>query len=215
MPPKNARTIRRRKSHPRTTKKVYLAHLKTIYPACKFDEKRDDYSLYDGHKITYGEMEYTGIQTLYDHISKKFNKKINCFMDIGSGRGKLCMYMAAQSKIKHVLGVELVKQRHDDAVKLKKLLKQEYANKVDLLNQNVLEIDLKNYHGSDVFVWFSNLCFEQSTTNDIFQKLENELPKGTILCCSKEPLPVVGKLIDTIPIEMSWNKTSNVFMYML
>ena len=171
------KTSNRRNVNPRATKKRYLEKLKKLYPICKFDETRDDYALYDGHKITYGEMEYTGIQKLYSYISKNYNPKINCFMDIGSGRGKLCMYMAAQSKIQHVLGVELVKQRHDDAEVLKSQLKQEYSKKVDLLNQNVLEIDFEKYHGSHVFVWFSNLCFEQSTTNDIFQKLQNELPK--------------------------------------
>jgi 16S rRNA A1518/A1519 N6-dimethyltransferase RsmA/KsgA/DIM1 with predicted DNA glycosylase/AP lyase activity len=136
-------------------------------------------------------------------------------MNIGSGRGKLCMYMAAQSKIQHVLGVELVKQRHDDAAILKSQLKEKYSNKIDLINKNVLEIDFEKYNGSNVFVWFSNLCFEQSTTNDIFHKLQKHLPKGTILCCSKQSNPEVGKLLHTIPIEMSWNKTSDVYIYLL
>jgi tRNA G46 methylase TrmB len=215
MPYLNKTSTYRQKTNPRATKKRYLDKLKKLYPMCKFDQNRDDYSLYEGHKITYGEMEYTGIQKLYSYINKHYNPKTNCFMDIGSGRGKLCMYMAAQSKIRHVLGVELVKQRHDDAEVLKSQLKQEYSNKVDLLNQNVLEIDFEKYQSSDVFVWFSNLCFEQSTTNDIFQKLQKELPKGTILCCSKQSSPMVGELLHTIPIEMSWNKTSNVFIYRL
>jgi len=209
------KTSNRRSVNPRATKKRYLEKLKKLYPMCKFDQTRDDYTLYEGHKITYGEMEYSGIQKLYSYVSKHYNPKINCFMDIGSGRGKLCMYMAAQSKIQHALGVELVKQRHDDAEILKHELKQHYANKVELLNKNVLEIDFEKYYGSEVFVWFSNLCFEQSTTNDIFKKIQNELPKGTILCCSKESNPMVGQLLHTIPIEMSWNKTSNVFIYRL
>jgi cyclopropane fatty-acyl-phospholipid synthase-like methyltransferase len=215
MPYSNKTRNHRQKTNTRATKKRYLDKLKRLYPICKFDEARHDYSLYDGHKITYGEMEYTGIQKLYSYVSKNYNPKINCFMDIGSGRGKLCMYMAAQSKIHHVLGVELVKQRHDDAEILKSQLKKEYSNKVDLLNKNVLEIDFEKYHGSEVLVWFSNLCFEQSTTNDIFQKLQKELPKGTILCCSKQSSPMVGELLHAIPIEMSWNKTSNVFIYRL
>jgi hypothetical protein len=194
------------------TKKKYIDHLKNLYPSCKFDQKRDDYHLYEKHKITYGEMEYEGMQQLYSYV-KKVNSHIDTFIDVGSGRGKLCMFMAAQPEVKRVLGVELVTQRHNDALALKDELIAyqetgkttskrvqkhncyggaavvDYANKVTFLNQNVLEIDLNGYIGGDaVFVWFSNLCFDQSTTNDIFEKLNRELPKGSIVCCSKEPV---------------------------
>lgn len=199
----------------RTTRKNHINKLKEVYPACKFDNTRDDYSLYDGHKITYGEMEYDGIEKLYTFICKLYNSKIDCFIDIGSGRGKLCMYMAAQPKIKNVLGIELVKQRHDDAEILKSELKNEYSKKVELLNKNVLEIDFQNYKNNQIMIWFSNLCFEQSTTNEIFQKLKTEMPSGTIICCSKQPNPPIGDFLQDIIIPMSWSKNSNVYIYKL
>jgi cyclopropane fatty-acyl-phospholipid synthase-like methyltransferase len=204
----------------RTTKKQYLAQLKTRYPACKHDEDRSDRDLYTGHDITYGEMEYTGIEALYKHLVKKYNSNINAFIDVGSGRGKLCMYMAGHPKIKHVLGIELVKQRHDDALHLKDLLAKEYAKKVELVNENVLAVDFETFREANVFVWFSNLCFDQSTTNSIFHKLYEELPKGTILCCSKvfDTKNEINRTkeyeyIESIPIEMSWTKSSNVYIY--
>jgi 16S rRNA A1518/A1519 N6-dimethyltransferase RsmA/KsgA/DIM1 with predicted DNA glycosylase/AP lyase activity len=121
------------------------------------------------------------------------------------------MYMAAQPKINRVLGIELVKQRHDDALQLKEELAPEYSKKVELLNQNVLEIDLSDFSENRVFVWFSNLCFDQSITNRIFCKLQNELPKESIICCSKQP--EMYDKIESIPIEMSWTRTSNVYIY--
>jgi 16S rRNA A1518/A1519 N6-dimethyltransferase RsmA/KsgA/DIM1 with predicted DNA glycosylase/AP lyase activity len=165
-------------------------------------------------------MEYAGIDALYKHITKKYDKDINAFIDVGSGRGKLCMYMAAHPKIKEVLGIELVKQRHEDAVHLRDLLAKEYAKKVELRNQNVLEVDFEPLREAHVFVWFSNLCFDQSTTNSIFDKLYQELPKGSILCCSKifDTQNKINRMkeyeyIESIPIEMSWTKSSNVYIY--
>lgn len=213
----------------RFTRKNYVDRLKDLYPSCKFDERRDDYHLYESHKITYGEMQYEGIQQLYSHV-KKINNHIDTFIDIGSGRGKLCMYMASQPEIRSVLGVELVTQRYNDAIKLQEDLMKDiskkkkstttdaanYGTKVMFLNQDILEVNLKNYLGKEaVFLWFSNLCFDQSTTNDIFQKLNEELPADSIICCSKEPIPVIGKPLNQLIIPMSWSKNSTVFMYQI
>jgi tRNA G46 methylase TrmB len=208
------RTQKYRRSQ-RITRKKHISKLKQLYPMCKHDHNTDDYSLYEGHKITYGEMEYKGIDQLYKYITKHYNSDINCFIDIGSGRGKLCMYMAAQPKIIDVLGVELVKQRHNDAEILKSELKNEYSSKVILLNKNVLEIDFEKYKNSQIFIWFSNLCFEQSITNVIFQKLMSELPKGTIICCSNTPNSGIGEFLQNISVPMSWSKSSNVYIYTL
>lgn len=207
-------TTKRNRRSQRGTRKNYMCRLKKLYPSCKHDNISDNES-YNGHKITYGEMEYEGIHKLYQFITKKYNSQIDCFMDIGSGRGKLCMYMAAQPKIKDVLGVELVTQRHDDAEKLKSELDFEFANKVELINKNALEISFNKYLNNKIFIWFSNLCFDQDGTNAIFNKLQKELPNGTIICCSKEPNPPIGELLNKIKIPMSWIKESNVYIYRL
>lgn len=199
------------------TRKNYVTDLKNKYPSCKFDDNKskEDYSKYAEHKITYGEMDYDGIQQLYSFITKKYNPKINCFIDIGSGRGKLCMFMASQPKITNVLGIELFEQRHNDAEKLKETLDSEYANKVELINNDAFKVDLTKYNKYNVFIWFSNLCFDQEATNKIFEKLNSELPKGTIICCSKKTDNINFTQIDSIAIPMSWNKSSQVSIYQL
>jgi hypothetical protein len=210
--------------------------LKLAYPSCKFDKNINN-NIYNNHKITYGEMEYEGIEELYDFIKKRYKDDLDTFIDVGSGRGKLCMFMAAQKNIEKCIGIELVKERHEDAVLLQKELieyqdtgkmsqmthsklckggeKIDYAKKVILLNENILDIDFKNYlsQNSNVFVWFSNLCFEQNTTNEIFEKINNELPNNSIVCCSKMPNPTVGTFLNKIKIPMSWSKNSDVYMY--
>jgi hypothetical protein len=227
-----------RKNH-RVTKRKFITHLKSLYPSCKFD-KNINYNIYNNHKITYGEMEYEGMEELYNYIKKKYNSYLDTFIDVGSGRGKLCMFMAAQKNIDKSVGIELVKERYEDALLLQKELieyqdtgkttqrthrelcrggsggeKIDYAKKVTLINQNILDIDFENYISPDsnVFVWFSNLCFEQNTTNEIFQKINEELPNNSIVCCSKMPNPTVGIFLGKIQIPMSWSKNSEVYIY--
>lgn len=191
------------------TRKRYISRLKKLYPQCQHDDLKNSQK-YENHRVTYGEMEYTGIQELYSFV-KKYNPKINCFIDVGSGRGKLCMYMAANPQIKHVLGVELVTERHDDAMILKNKLDSEFNSKVELSNKNMLEVNLDKYKNLETFIWFSNLCFDQSTTNEIFQKLKELSP--AIICCSKQPDIEIGEMLGTKEIAMSWNKTSVVSIY--
>ena len=64
-------------------------------------------------------------------------------------------------------------------------------------------------------MWFSNLCFDQTGIDTIFQKLTNNLPIGTIICCSKKPTQNFGEFLNTIQVPMSWNKESNVYVYRL
>jgi tRNA G46 methylase TrmB len=203
-----------KKNTKKNTKKNYISKLKKIYPTQKYDSVPLD-NLYHGYKITYGEMEYDGIHKLYNYIKKQYNQHINCFIDIGSGRGKLCMYMASQPKIKKVLGIEIVKERHYDAEHIKSQLNYEYSKKVTLLNKDITDIDFEQYKNNQILIWFSNLCFEVSTIDNIFNKLQHELPKGTIICCSKKPMTFDADYLNSINIPMSWSNLSNVYIYRL
>jgi tRNA G46 methylase TrmB len=208
---------RRKKTH-KVTKKAYINKLKIHYPSCKYDGSLNNPSLtkYAEHKITYGEMDYEGLEKLYAKV-QLLNSKIDTFIDIGSGRGKLCLFMASIGKIKKSIGIELVKERIDDALELQQKLPVEYSNKVSFINSNIFDIQIKTIisTNSQVFVWFSNLCFEQSTTDKIFKKITEELPSNSIVCCSKKILNDIPKLIfvESLPIEMSWDKGSSVFIY--
>jgi len=192
----------------------YIDTLKTIYPSCKKDT--DDLSQkYAEHKITYGEMSYESIELLYKTIVKKH--KIKGFLDIGSGRGKLCLYMADKRNIDHSVGIELVKERLQTGICLHKQLKKEFFNivkKVKFIHANIFDINLETVfpEKEPLFVWMSNLCFETDTTNQIFSKLVRELPKNSIVCFSKKPEFLVPGLKEwkTMEINMSWYKKSIV-----
>ena len=207
----------------------YITKLKELYPACEHDKNKDDISKkYAQYKTTYGEMDYQGIESLYPVVLQKLeaNENITTFMDIGSGRGKLVLWMANNPNIRKSIGVELVDSRHKDALHLRHQLAAEFPDitkKVEFLNEDVLDDNNVNLYslvkdrepGQVVFVWFSNLCFEQSTTNSIFEKLKRDLPHGSIICCSKQPQLNIQDLefLETVPIKMSWMDGSQVHIY--
>lgn len=215
---------RRKKNSIQTTRKSYnsnyLSHLHNLYPEIVKDtsEEREMFKeKYKEHKTTYGEMEYEGLEKLFRYISK-FDPRINSFIDVGSGRGKLVLYMAGKKNIKKSIGIELVDKRHENALQLLDQLNMfpNFTNKVTLLNKDVLEISFKEYLPTEglVFVWFSNLCFDQEITDSIFEKMREELPKGSIICCSQCPNT---KDLDNIPsmkIPMTWS-VSTVSIYRL
>jgi hypothetical protein len=90
------------------------------------------------------------------------------------------------------------------------------CNKVEFYNSNIFDISLRQLiTTAPVMVWFSNLCFDQSGIVNVFQKLQKDLPSGTIVCCSKKPDELFGEFLHTIQVPMSWNKASNVYIYRL
>uniref|UniRef100_A0A6C0D431 DOT1 domain-containing protein n=1 Tax=viral metagenome TaxID=1070528 RepID=A0A6C0D431_9ZZZZ len=204
---------------------LYIQQLQQLYPQCKRDDDRDTLTnKYEGHRITYGEMNYDGLEKLFQHVlnfdnSDSFRFNPRCFIDVGSGRGKLCLYMAGKSSIDQVLGIELVDARHQDAEQLKHSL-SDYSctKKVRFLNSSIFDISLRSLvRTGPVFVWFSNLCFDQNITDDIYQKLVNELPVGSIICSSKIPNIELPNCINmgSIEIDMSWKSGSNVNIFQI
>lgn len=163
------------------------------------------------YNTTYGEMEISGIEKLYNHL-KPMNS-FDCFMDLGSGKGKICMYMAKQPDIKQVVGIELVDERHEEALQLMKTLKPEDAQKVSLQLNDIFKVSLKKYKDMNTFIWISSLCFPQDVVNNIFKKIKKELKEGTIICCSKTPTVNIGKLIGTLTVPQTWNKDHLVSIY--
>jgi len=167
------------------------------------------------YNTTYGEMEIKGIDTLYNHLITKYNYNPNCFMDLGSGKGAVCIHMAKQPAIEHVLGIELVDERHEEAVTLRDTLNEKDAKKVDLILSDIFKVSLKKYKPMNVFIWISSLCFPQEVVNNIFKKLKRELRPGTIVCSSKTITNNIGTVLETITLPQSWNASHQATIYKL
>ena len=198
----------------------FFEKLRNIYPSCKHDTLRLN-EKYDGHEITYGELEYEGMKQILDHVHNinDNQEKINNFIDLGSGRGKLPLYVAGLPTVTKSVGIELVTERHNDALEIKNKLDdyQEITNKVTFINDDFINVNLSYNTGDKLLVWISNLCLPQKVNDDIFNKLIKELPVESFIACSKEldhnfdKLITIGKL----KVPMSWNKTSTITIYQI
>jgi hypothetical protein len=196
-------------------KYVDLVKGKSLLQKIYTDVKRDTTPLHDKyplHQITYGEMNYDGIEHFLTLLNSE--NKLTYVMDIGSGRGKICIYVALHPDIKQSIGVEIVKERHDDAIALLEQFKKEIPiENVNLINDDILRLNLKVLVPAPALIWWSNLCFSQELIDKITLKLVDELPKGSIIVCSKDLTanPKIEKM-DKKVIPMSWNATHEVFV---
>jgi hypothetical protein len=209
-----------------TINEQYIAELKKIYPECKYDGpnvKDTDKYRENGYITTYGEMNYPAIEIFND----KFNpsNSLEYFIDFGSGRGKLPLFMAV--KVKKSIGIELVTERHNDALELKNNLSQKFpelTEKVELINGDMFEylksIDKSSFTGP-VLIWISNLCFPEEITKKLFDELSEKMPSCSIIGSSKipsiiptniEPL-IINENSNKIIVQMSWTSESTIYVY--
>lgn len=211
------RTKKNKFNHKKTMKN-YITKLKKKYPETKYDSLINKHDTYN---TTYGEMTYNGMEKLISSLSKHNVNKCNSFMDLGSGRGSICLYMASKPHIKKSIGIELIKERFDDANQLKNNINNKhYTSKVNFINDDMFNVI--NDHVYDInpyLIWISNLLFTPEITNKIYDLLINNLPNGSIICSSRSPSEYNQeqcKLIDTISIPMSWNIHGNdIYAYQI
>lgn len=189
-------------------KENYIDKLKTLYPLCIHDEKKLS-DLYKDYHITYGEMEYDGVETICN--IKDIDNSFDTFIDIGSGRGKIVLYMA--TKFNKSIGIEIVKERNDDANKLLLSLSNYsfFTNKVSFINDDVLNIKFTN---NKCLIFMNNTCFTQIFTDNLFIKLINEISNGSIIMCNRKCTQIDKiKFLYDKNIPMSWNKNNIVYFY--
>jgi hypothetical protein len=245
----NTRRIKSQNS--RTKKRLcdpavnYAKALEKIYPVMdKIDYDKhivcngNDCSNYN---VTYGEINYDGIEKLYKSIMSMFFDEY-VFIDIGSGNGKVALYLASKQQIIKSIGIELVKERYDYSLSLFNKLNRrsflQFTQKIQLHNNDMFNVDfssvsnIRNRPNLKSIVWISNLCFGEECSKQLFGKLSKELPEDSIVCFSKLYESMVSKpfkdgnvqshtklidtdfiYLDTINIPMSWNVDHMVHIF--
>ena len=191
----------------------FVSKLKQLYPKCVHDKTNQDIYKQMGHAPTYGEMEYDGFDRIMQYFS---NNNVDTFIDIGCGRGKLCLYARSFPNIKKSFGIEIVKDRYNDALNLLDNVKNfKYSSDIHFINDDFRNFDVEQLHNKTPFVWISNLCFERKTTNDFFDIILNKFPKGSIIACSKIHTITDPNILSlgTLNVDMSWSKNSTVYCY--
>ena len=194
------------------------------------------------YNYVYGEINYDGIEKMYKVLMSMFFDDY-VFIDLGSGNGKVALYLASKQQIVRSFGIELVKERFDFSVSLLNKLKKrsffQFIQKIHLYNQDMFSIDyskiaaVRNEPTLKSIVWMSNLCFKEEHTKEILEKLSGELEDGSLVCFSKIPEDIINKplvnaktlqhntrikntdflFVRSENIGMSWNKDHSIHIF--
>lgn len=186
--------------------KEYYKDYKTTGSINQTSKVHDSVKNVNSYSTVYGELTYEGIDLLGKMIERQ---KIRTFMDIGSGNGKIPIILALKPSIIESFGVELVEERHKNAVCVLKKLSEnprfkEVVKKINIVNDDMFNINFTVHAKEPALVFISNLCFGEEITTQLFIKLGKELPIGSVVASSKIPISV-PKCFKPIGSESSWN----------
>ena len=148
------------------------------------------------HNLTYAEIEWPTLKAMVDYIetqSWQNGSTANKFYDLGSGRGRAVLYMGLSGLFEMSVGVEVLPERIALAQQALTRLKASIptaGSKVRLYEASFLNPAFKYKDARVIFL--SNDSFDTETQTALFSKLETEMPKGSLLFCSRMPLPLPG-----------------------
>ena len=157
--------------------------------------------------LTYGEFTEEGLNTLLENIDT-FDKN---FYDLGSGKGEVVINaINAFPDLKKSVGIEIVEERHQEALSKKEKLNKYKKDKVYFLKGDITssKFNLKDAN----LIYISNLCFDNDLNNKLANKISEEVSSGTLIFSSKN-LPL--KNVDCTykrKVKQSWTESSTIFV---
>jgi SAM-dependent methyltransferase len=168
------------------------------------------------HNLTYGEIEWPALKIMLDYVQKQqeiASPSGTRFYDLGCGRGRAVLYMAMSGLFEHSVGIEVLPERVSlakDALNKLRASIPIAGSRVKLFEASFLNPAFKYKDARLVFL--SNMCFDNETQAAVFRKLNTEMPKGSLVFCSRAPSEVLSSF-ETIGIEkvpMTWTPTSEI-----
>jgi SAM-dependent methyltransferase len=166
------------------------------------------------HNLTYGEIEWPALKIMLEYVQKQgLMGSGGRFYDLGCGRGRAVLYMAMSGLFDNSVGIEVLPERvslaKDALNKLRASIPIAGA-KVKLFEASFLNPAFKYKDAKLVFL--SNMCFDTETQNAVFRKLNTEMPKGSLVFCSRPPSETLSAF-ETLGVErvpMTWTPTSEI-----
>ena len=182
---------------------------------------------------TYGETSYERLRSIIEEIQPK---ESDVFVDLGSGVGNLVVQMAAGSKVKRAIGIEIADLPSAFAKKMEiefKCLMRWFGKKYrpfQLHHGDFLEEKFRSIIQQDASILFiNNYAFTADLEERIKNELFQDLKEGTKIISSKpyaipnrqithRQLGDIGAIVDVIQLKdckepCSW--TSNTVPYYL
>lgn len=148
----------------------------------------------------YGEANY---KSIYEIIKKYYFEECK-FIDIGSGCGKIVIYLVNNLDI-YADGVEIDQNRYNKSLNL--LDKFNLYDKIDFFNQDFQNIYFGNYD----ILYCCNLVFSDDHNKKLYTKIINEFNGIFLLFDFNRELEKY--FIEEINIKTSWNRGQNIFVF--
>lgn len=152
---------------------------------------------------TYGELLPIGIDKFLKHIDPLGDDDM--FLDVGSGYGKLVARVADVTKVGRSVGVEIVKDRYDVAIKKYGSNPRTEFHCGDVLDTDYLE-------QADVLI-MNSLTWPRKITKTIMKRIKSG---GLVLCNSShliKPSVENDEFIKFIKLPTSWYKQSRWYLF--
>jgi ubiquinone/menaquinone biosynthesis C-methylase UbiE len=154
---------------------------------------------------TYGELTNKGLIEMFKNI----DTRDKTFYDLGSGKGSVVINAINNyPELKKAIGIEYVKERHDEAIKRKYEMRN--SDKINFMQGDFTSNDF-NISDADL-IYISNLCLSEETNKEIAEKINKEVKSGTYVFSSKQiPLKNVSKCYQT-KVNQTWKEGSNIYV---
>jgi len=161
--------------------------------------KKSDFTL------SYGEIEFNYFAKIL-HLVKP--KPSDTFVDLGSGAGKAVITAALLYPFKKCIGIELLPELHHASLKVKAKLEKNIRDKVDFMQGNFFEFDIKQ--ADCIFVNATGFFGED--LDSLKHYLHDMKPDARLIISSKLMPEDSFKLIHQGFYAMSWGM-SRVCIY--
>jgi len=167
------------------------------------------------HNLTYGEIEWPALKAICTYTEKVSGSQKGKFYDLGCGRGRAVLYMGLTGLFDLSVGIEVLPERTSLAHQALNTLKNSIPNagsRVRLYEGSFLNTAFK-YRDAKV-VFLSNMCFDDTTQTAIFSKLNNEMPKDSLVFCCRAPstLPSAFEAVGVEKVPMSWIPQTELYI---
>lgn len=163
--------------------------------------------------LTYGEILPNSIEKLLKHLRLNEN---DVFYDLGCGLGKMVAQVFLCSSAKTVIGIELTSSRFLQAKKMLsklQLVPGVLANRKVDIQQG--DIALEPCSDATV-VYMCSTCYPPTLINSIVENLCTHSAVGLRLITLKRlPILLQFSLVEKFNLEMTWSKSSPVYVYEL
>lgn len=178
----------------------------------KFNIDKEDYSIEENKEIInidsynssyfYGEVNSNDIYNIIQKIFKYTNYDNLQFLDIGSGCGKLTLYISNKINC-YCTGIEIINHRY---LKSLKLLKDNNYN-IEFINDDFKNIYLGNYD----IIFCCNLVFSEIDNNMLYNKLKKEFKGYSILFNYNDKIKY--NFISKHTVNTSWQDNVCIYLF--